>query len=55
MSELKDIKIGHAHFALRMAISELNKIIENGLSKEDFEATRTFLRSYIKLYVQNTV
>ncbi len=51
-SELKDIKIGHAQFALRMAISELNKIVENGLSKEDFEATRTFLRSYIKLYVR---
>ena len=50
--ELADIKIGHAHFALRMAIREVDNIINKGLSKEDFEATRTFLRSYIKLYVQ---
>jgi zinc protease len=50
--ELKDIKIGHAHFALRMAIRELNKIVKSGLSEEDFEATRTFLRSYIKLYIR---
>jgi zinc protease len=50
--ELSDIKIGHAHFALRMAIYELNKLVQNGMTPEDFEATRTFLTSYIKLYVQ---
>jgi len=26
--------------------------VKNGLSQDDFESTRTFLRSYIKLYVQ---
>jgi zinc protease len=51
-TELSGIKIGHAHFALRMAIREVELIIKNGLSKKDFEATRTFLRSYTKLYVQ---
>lgn len=51
-AELSDIKVGHAHFALRMAIREVDLIITKGLSKEDFEATRTFLRSYTKLYVQ---
>lgn len=51
-SELADINIGHAHFALRMAISELDKMISKGLSEEDFELTREFLRSYIKLYAQ---
>ncbi|MEW5799803.1 MAG: insulinase family protein [Bacteroidota bacterium] len=50
--ELADIKIGHAHFALRMAIREVDKMIKDGISKEDFEATRAFLKSYIKLYVQ---
>ena len=53
--ELADIKIGHAHFALRMAIREVDNLIKNGMSKEDFEATRTFLRSYIKLYPSNSV
>jgi len=51
--ELKDIKIGHAHFALRMAMREMDKMIKNGISQEDFEATRKFLQSYIKLYVQS--
>jgi zinc protease len=50
--ELADIKIGHAHFALRMAIREIDMLVKNGMSKEDFETTRTFLRSYIKLYAQ---
>lgn len=50
--ELSDITIGHAHFAIRMAIRELDLLIRNGMTKEDFELTRTFLRSYIKLYAQ---
>ena len=50
--ELKTIEIGHAHFALRMAIREMDQIITNGMSLEDFDLTKTFLRSYIKLYAQ---
>lgn len=50
--ELKDIKIGHAHFALRLALREIDLLIENGLSQNDFEQTKQFLRSYIKLYIQ---
>jgi zinc protease len=51
--ELKDIEVGHAQFAIRMALREMDKMIKNGISQEDFEATRTFLQSYIKLYVQS--
>ena len=51
--ELKDVNIGHAHFALRMALREMDKMIKNGISQEDFEATRAFLQSYIKLYIQS--
>lgn len=50
--ELNKINIGHAHFALRMAIHEMDYLINNGMNKEDFELTRTFLRSYCKLYAQ---
>ena len=49
--ELKDLKIGHALFALRMAIREVDNLVKDGISQEDFEATRTFLRSYMKLYI----
>ena len=51
-TELADVPIGHAHFALRMAFHELGELVKNGMTKEQFEATRTFLQSYIKLYVQ---
>lgn len=50
--ELKDIQTGHAHFALRLAIRELEMLIKNGMSQKDFNATRQFLRSYNKLYIQ---
>ncbi|HLP14750.1 MAG TPA: pitrilysin family protein [Bacteroidota bacterium] len=49
--ELSDVKLGHAHFALRLAIREVDLMINNGISQKDFDATRTFLRSYMKLYV----
>jgi zinc protease len=51
-SELSDIKIGHAHYALRLAIREVDKLVKDGMSNEDFEETREFLSSYIKLYTQ---
>ena len=50
--ELSDIRIGHAHFALRMALREMDQLIKNGLSKEEFESTRDFLKSYSKLYIE---
>jgi zinc protease len=51
--ELADVEVGHAHFALRMAIKEFDQMLEKGMSAEDFEATKTFLRSYTKLYAQS--
>lgn len=51
--ELADVEVGHAHYALRMAVKEFDQMIEKGMSEEDFEATRTFLRSYTKLYAQS--
>ena len=51
--ELADVSIGHAHFALRLALREFDLLIKNGMTEEDFEATKTFLRSYTKLYAQS--
>ena len=33
----------NAHFALRIALAELDKVIQGGLSKEQFETTRAYL------------
>lgn len=50
--ELKDITTGHAHFALRLAIREMDNLVKNGITAKEFEDTRRFLRSYHKLYIQ---
>jgi zinc protease len=50
--ELGDIKVGHAHFAIRMALSEIERVKKEGLTKEEFDLTKQFLRSYMKLYIQ---
>jgi len=39
-------------FALRGALWELDRLVEKGMSPEDFEATRTFLLNYSKLWGQ---
>ncbi|MEW6983116.1 M16 family metallopeptidase [Colwelliaceae bacterium 6471] len=35
-----------AHFATRAAMFELDKLIENGMSEKDFQATRNYLTNY---------
>ncbi len=41
-----------AHFALRLALYELDRLIQRGLSPEDFERTRTFLSKYVNLLLK---
>jgi len=38
-----------AHFATRVAMYELDKLIENGMTETDFEATRAFLTKFASL------
>jgi zinc protease len=38
-----------AHFATRAAVYELQKLIEEGMSESDFEATRSFLSKFVSL------
>lgn len=42
-----------AHFATRAALFELDKLIKNGMSKKDFEATRNFLVNYVPQLVSS--
>ena len=39
-------------FALRAALWELDRLVERGISPQDFEATRSYLLNYSKLWVQ---
>jgi zinc protease len=38
-----------AHFATRVALHEIDKLIEEGMTESDFEATRAFLSKYVSL------
>jgi zinc protease len=41
-----------AHFSLRLALYELDLLIREGLSGEDFERTRSFLSKYVNLLMK---
>ena len=43
-----------AIFALRAALRELRSLVDDGMSQEDFETTRTFLRKYIRHFAPST-
>lgn len=41
--------VQNAHFATRVAMYELNKLITEGMTEEDFEATRNFLLKFVNI------
>lgn len=49
---IRPVQPENAHFAIRCAMYELKKLVENGLTQEQFEMTRKFLINYSKLWVQ---
>jgi zinc protease len=46
---IRPVEPDKGHFALRAALFEYDKLIKEGMSKEAFEATRTFLMKYVNL------
>jgi zinc protease len=49
---LRPVMPENAHFALRAALWELRRLVDTGISEENFEATRDYLLNYSKLWVQ---
>lgn len=49
---IRPVEPQNGTFALRVALYELNKLIDKGLSEEDFEATRRFLGKFVNLLTQ---
>lgn len=42
-----------AHFALRNSLYEVERLIENGMTQDEFELTRDFVVNYSKLWAQS--
>ncbi len=49
---IRPVEPKNAQFAIRAAMREVQLLVENGLTKEEFETTRKFLINYSKLWVQ---
>lgn len=49
---LRPVPHDKAPFALRAALWELDRLVNDGMTADDFEATRSFLLNYSKLWVQ---
>jgi zinc protease len=46
---IRPVEPQNGHFALRAALYEYDKLVRDGLSKESFEETRTFLSKYVNV------
>lgn len=42
------------HFVLRTALREIQMLVDNGMTKEDFELTRNFLKKYVLNFAKTT-
>lgn len=49
---IRPLANSNRHFVLRQALMELKKLVEEGIPKERFEITRTYLLNYTRLYAQ---
>lgn len=49
---IRPLANSNRHFVLRQAIMELKKLVEEGVPRERFELTRTYLLNYTRLYAQ---
>jgi zinc protease len=49
---IRPVRVEQAHFALRMALRELQRFVEEGLSEADFKRIQRFAERYYALYAQ---
>lgn len=51
---IRTLPNAQAHFALRAAVRELKKLVENGMTEDELELTRSFLSKYYLHFAPNT-
>ncbi len=49
---IRPVEPQNAHFTLRLALYEFDKLLRDGLTRESFEATREFLTKYVDVLTQ---
>ncbi len=51
---IRPVQTDAAHFALRAALRELQKLIDHGMTQQDFDLTKKFLKKYYLHYAPTT-
>ncbi len=49
---IRPVEPNNANFALRATLYEFDKLVKNGMTKQNFEATRDFLTKYVNILTQ---
>ena len=49
---IRPVEPNNANFTLRAALYEYDKLVKNGMTQEDFEATKNFLSKYVNILTQ---
>jgi len=49
---IRPVKEADKHFALRLALYELDRLVKDGISQEDLERTRAFMKRYYLTFAQ---
>lgn len=49
---LRPLRPEHAHFAIRLALHELRRLVEQGLDRHELERMRNYLSGYYALFLQ---
>lgn len=52
---IRPVPLETGHFALRAALREFQRLVEKGMSEEEFALTRGFLRNYVLHYAPTTM
>jgi zinc protease len=50
---IRPVQHAQRHFALRLALWELEKLVRDGMTAEEFGETRAFLKNYSRLWAQD--
>ncbi len=50
---IRPVPHAQRHFALRLALWELDQLVRDGMTQEEFDGTREFLKNYSRLWAQD--
>jgi zinc protease len=50
---IRPVQTQHRHFALRLALFELDRLVREGMTQEQFESARSFVKNYSRLWAQD--